>query len=80
MEVLVEDDLLTIKGHTESTRDEKNGYLVRERRAGTFTRTVRLPDTVDSEKAESSYHNGVLTVSFPKTEAKKARHLKVAVR
>ena len=79
IEVTVEENELTIKGKTEMEEEHKEGeYLMRERRTGAFHRTLRLPGTVDTEKAMPTYENGVLTVTFPKVEAKKARHLKVA--
>ena len=39
----------------------------------------RLPETADTEKVESGYENGVLTVTIPKQEAKKARRIDVKV-
>jgi HSP20 family molecular chaperone IbpA len=41
-------------------------YRVMERRYGSFQRSVRLPDTVDEDKVEASFNNGVLKVSLPK--------------
>ena len=81
IEVNVEDGVLTIdaKTTTESGTD-KGGYLLRERRSGSYHRALRLPDTVDEEQAESSYDKGVLTVRFAKHEAKKARRLEVKVK
>lgn len=80
VEVTVEDNVLTIRGKTEMEEEHKEGeYLMRERRTGAFHRTLRLPGTVNTEKAMPTYENGVLTITFPKVEAKKAKHLKVAV-
>ena len=42
-------------------------------------RALRLPDTVDSEKIESSYCNGVLTITMPKAEEKKKKQIEVKV-
>lgn len=50
---------------------------MRERRSGSFHRALRLPDTVDTERIQPGYKNGVLTISIPKAEAKKAKRLKV---
>ena len=82
IEVSVEDNLLTIKGTTkengqtgEAKQDE---YLVKERRTGSFRRTLRLPKTADPDKARPHYDNGVLTVSFPRLESKKVKRLKVS--
>lgn len=80
VQVSIEDNVLTIKGQTCSyDRDEDGNYLMRERRVGTFHRSLRLPDTVDTEKAQPHYEHGVLTVTIPKAESKKARKLTVQV-
>jgi HSP20 family protein len=80
IDVTVEDDLLTIKAETKEEHEERGDkYLLRERRAGNFYRALRLPDTVDSEKVETTYADGVLTIAFLKTEAKKAKRLEVKV-
>ena len=81
IEVNVEDGVLTIDGKTSTESETQKGdYLLRERRSGSYHRALRLPDTVDEAKAESSYDKGVLTVRFAKQEAKKARRLEVKVR
>jgi HSP20 family protein len=76
--VTFENDTLIIRGETKSESERNEGsYLMRERRYGQFYRALRLPDTVDHEKAESKYENGVLTVTFPKKESKKARTITI---
>lgn len=78
IEVTVEEDVLEVKGKTETETEHKEGeYLMRERRAGAFHRTLRLPRTVDADKATTHYEHGVVTVTFPKLEAKKAKRLPV---
>ena len=77
----VDDGVLTIKGETCTETEQKDErYYLRERRAGAFHRSVRLPETVDTDKAESTYQNGVLSISFPKQESKKARSLPITVK
>ena len=79
--VTIEDDVLTVAGQTASEEEhDDDTYLVRERRSGSFRRSLRLPDTVDADKAESSYEDGVLTVTLPKSEAKKPKQLTVQVK
>jgi HSP20 family protein len=80
IDVTIEEGVLTIKAHTkEEHESHEGGYLMRERRSGSFYRALRLPESVDSEKAEPHYENGVLTISFPKLEEKKARRLPITV-
>jgi HSP20 family protein len=80
IQVSVEDNVLTIRGQTADQFQNGDGsYLMRERRVGSFHRALRLPDTVDTDKAHPEYEHGVLTITIPKAEAKKARHLTVQV-
>ena len=79
--VTIEDNVLTVSGQSSTEEEHKEGsYLMRERRTGSFHRSIRLPDSIDSNKAESSYESGVLTIKLPKTEAKKAKQLKIDVK
>ena len=78
IDVSIENRVLTIKAETKSEGEHKEGgYLMRERRSGSFLRSLRLPETVDEDRAKTSYHDGVLTVNLPKAESKKAKHLKI---
>lgn len=67
IEVLLSGNTLTIKGEKRQEREEKgdNQYLS-ERSYGAFQRAFSLPETVDSEKIEASFGNGVLTLTLPK--------------
>ena len=79
IDVTIEGGVLTIKADTKSVEErEHDGYVVRERRAGSFHRSLRLPESVDADKVEPRYENGVLTINLPVAESKKAKHLKVA--
>ena len=80
IQITVENDVLTISGQTESENEKTEGdFLMRERRSGSFHRALRLPDTVDVERAVTGYENGVVTISFPKLESKKAKKLSLMV-
>ena len=78
--VSVDDDILTIRA--EHPTAEENGeptYLLRERGHGSVRRSLRLPDNLDTDQAESEFRNGVLTVTFPKIEDAKPRRIEVKV-
>ena len=78
IDVSVEDSVLTITATTNADVEREDGeYLMRERRTGSFHRALRLPDTVDTERIQPGYKNGVLTITIPKAESKKAKRLKV---
>ena len=80
IDLAIEDNILTIRAERKS--DFENGqaeYLIQERPMGMFYRALRLPDTVDAEKIQSSYENGVLTIVLPKAEEKKRKQIKIEV-
>jgi len=62
-------DSLTIKGEKKEEKEEKGkNYHRMERSYGSFSRTLPLPVEINTEKAEASYKQGVLTILLPKTE------------
>ncbi len=78
--VTIEDRVLSIR--TESGGEderEENNYVIRERRAGSYRRTLRLPESVDAENVRSGYEHGLLTITLPKREESKARRIEVEV-
>ncbi|KAJ7640547.1 HSP20-like chaperone [Mycena rosella] len=50
-----------------SEEHEKDGYAIRERRYGKYSRTLQIPQGVKEEEIKANMDNGVLTVTFPKT-------------
>jgi hypothetical protein len=63
----LQDGVLTIRGEKKHEHDEeKENYRMMERRYGSFQRSLRLPDTVDQDKVEASFDNGVLKIKVPK--------------
>jgi len=71
-------DTVTISGEIkEETKEEEANYIYRERRFGSFTRTVTLPTSLNPDKAEAVIENGVLTLTIPKAEAAKPKAIKV---
>ena len=80
IDVTLEDGVLTIRGEIKEEHEGRDeGYLMRELRAGRFYRAIRLPESVDPDKVEAHYEHGVLTVTFPKVESKRARRLEIKV-
>jgi HSP20 family protein len=77
VDISISGDLLTIKGeHSEEEEVDEGDYIHRERRIGTFSRSVSLPVSVDSNKADAVFDNGILTLTLPKKEAAKPKKIK----
>ena len=78
LNVTLEDNVLTIQGETkEDETIEENSYHIRERRYGSFSRSVRFPVPVEGDKVEANFENGVLTLTIPKAEAVKPKRIAV---
>jgi HSP20 family protein len=78
LDVSIENDVLIIRGQTKEEREHQEGnYLMRERRSSSFYRALRLPDTLDSDQAQPHYEHGVLSITFPRIESKRAKRLQV---
>jgi HSP20 family protein len=69
VKIEAEDGMLTISGeHEESVEDKGKSYLRRERRSGSFRRTMALPAGVDPSKIKAQTKDGVLEVNIPLPE------------
>jgi HSP20 family protein len=80
IDVRVENQNLTLRGERKFEKEENlKGYHRIERSYGEFVRSFAVPSTVDTEKVQADYKNGVLTITLPKKEAAKPRQVKVAV-
>ena len=78
IDISLSNDLLTIKGKKEQEKEEKEeNYHRVERSYGSFSRSVRLPREVHSDKIKASYKNGVLKITLPKAEEAKEIKIKV---
>ncbi len=65
--ITITEDVLTIKGHRESEQTaQDDDFIIQECFWGDFSRSIVLPDNVDTSKINASFKNGVLTVSMPK--------------
>lgn len=80
IEVILSDGMLTVKGEKKAeTETKERDYYLSERRYGSFTRSMRLPDTVDEDKIKASFDKGVLKVTMPKRPEAKAKKKKIAI-
>jgi len=78
LDVSVTGDTLTIKGETRAEEEVKEeNYIRRERRYGSFCRSLAIPIPVVADKAEAEFENGVLTLTLPKAEEVKPKAIKV---
>lgn len=57
---------------------ERDQYIYRERRYGSFSRSIQLPVRVEGDQAQATFEDGVLTLRIPKAEEVKPRHIRIS--
>jgi HSP20 family protein len=74
----LEDNALTISGERERTQEVSDERFYRfERRFGSFSRTIGLPQNVTEDQVKADYHDGVLEVRVAKPETPKPRRIQI---
>jgi HSP20 family protein len=80
IDISMNNGYLTIKGEKKNEREEKDeNYHLIERSYGSFSRSVRLPKEVLSDKITASFKNGILKITLPKSEEAKKKEIKIKV-
>ncbi|MFQ6051698.1 MAG: Hsp20/alpha crystallin family protein [Candidatus Hydrothermarchaeota archaeon] len=74
----VTEDSIEISAETKrEEKEEREGYIRRERSYGKYYRSYSLPSSVNPDEAKATYKNGVLEIRLPKTEVKKGKTIKI---
>jgi HSP20 family protein len=80
IDLSLEDNVLTLSGERKAEHEERReGYYRVERAAGSFSRSLTLPDGVDGDAIAARFDKGVLEVRIPKPEQRKPRKLQITV-
>jgi HSP20 family protein len=78
IEITYNNNILTIRGEIKEEEERKGEtYHLRERRFGSFNRTLSLPTPIKPDAIEARYDAGVLTLRVPKTEEVKPKRIEV---
>lgn len=78
IDIRLENGVLTIRGHRKLNEELKNYQCYRmESQHGAFSRSFSLPRTVNADKIEANYKDGVLSITIPKREETKARQIQI---
>jgi HSP20 family protein len=78
LDIRIRDNVLTVSGEKKEEKEEKGKTFYRsERRYGRFSRSVTLPCSVQDDKTEARYHDGVVTISMIKAPEAQAKRIEV---
>ncbi|MFH9425223.1 Hsp20/alpha crystallin family protein [Streptomyces sp. NPDC017529] len=73
----IERNVLTVRAERGATAPEGAELIASERTAGKFSRQLFLGESLDSERVDASYENGVLTLRIPVAEQAKPRKIEI---
>ena len=78
IDISVTADVLTFTGEKKKQAEDKGkSYHLVERTYGKFSRSIRLPTTVNPDQVEALYKDGILKITLGKTEAAKGKRIQV---
>jgi len=77
LEIHAHNDTLTLRGTRRPASEAREAYHRRERRSGTFTRSIQLPYRIDPGRIEAHLDNGVLRLSLARPEEDKPRRIPI---
>lgn len=78
IDITLHENVLTITAEINRTEQQEGSRaLLNERYYGRFERSIRLPKSVDGDKVEANYQDGVLMLTLEKSEASRPRQIAV---
>jgi HSP20 family protein len=81
VDLTLRDDVLTIRGEAKTEREEKKqDYHVMERARGTFVRALHLPFSIDANRVQAAFKDGVLNITIPKPQEMKEKVQRIEVK
>jgi HSP20 family protein len=80
LDIRLENHTLTVRGERKFEKEEKEENFHRiERRYGSFSRSFTLPNTVDTDKVNADYKDGILSIELAKRAETKPKQIKIGV-
>jgi HSP20 family protein len=78
IDILFEDNILTISGEKKTEKKEENSrYHINEICFGKFSRSFELPSHIDSNKINAKWKDGLLNITIPKSEKAKPKKISI---
>jgi HSP20 family protein len=78
IDISVHNDRLTIRAESRADEERQDrNWHVREQHYGAMQRVLLLPTSVDADRADAHYENGVLSLTLPKAPQAEARHIRL---
>ena len=80
IKVSLKGDQLTISGERKKISDNENDhYHYRERSIGKFKRSFNLPESINKDKIQASFKNGILSIELEKHEEIVPKEMEISI-
>ena len=80
IKVSLKGDQLTISGERKRISDNENDhYYYRERSVGKFNRSFNLPESINKDKIQASFKNGILSIELEKHEEIVPKEMEISI-
>lgn len=81
LDIQVTENSIEISAETKKEeKEDREGYVRRERRYSSFYRNIPLPDSILTDKADAELKDGVLKVKLPKSQPEEKKTKKLSVK
>jgi HSP20 family protein len=80
LNVTIENNVLTISGEIQDETVNEDKVYRREYRYGSFTRSLRLPENIDTQAVEAEFDHGFVKITLPRVKEEKPQALRVPVK
>ena len=81
VQTTVQGDTVMIKAESKAKGEKKGeNWLMRERRTGSYQRSITLGTPISADKASAQFEDGVLTLTLPKSEQARPKQIKLNAR
>jgi HSP20 family protein len=79
LDLSAQQNTLTIKGQFQSSvkPDQRVNWLVQEISEGSFERSITFPKPIDADKIDTSFEQGVLSITVPVSEASRPKKISI---
>jgi len=80
LDVKIENNILTLSGEKkEERKEEKKNYIFSERKFGSFSRSISLPEGIKTDKIKATFKKGLLNIEIPKEEVKESKKIAINI-
>jgi len=84
LDILIEDDLIVIKGEREKPKNAKTkedlDYIIQECYWGAFSREIILPEEIKIDEVSAEMENGILIIKLPKLQRQKRKKVLIKLK